>query len=139
MCLSKITKRHAKPLGERWAWKYFDYVIVDGQKQLEFAHKSLRHVFTVRRGKWLRATKITLGTVNDANVTYQSGFHACRTRRDAQALCSGLGRAIDGHAFVRVRVRGVHTTGLQCSIPVMVSREMFVPAPKPSRKRKASK
>jgi hypothetical protein len=135
MCLANVTKKHDPPLkATRYAWKVFR--VYDGcyfgeyNPLWDYANCD-ELPYPIR--KWLVANEENVRTYGNDSIgeVYTSGFHAFLTKKDALRW---VGQSDYDEGIVRVKLRGIHTEGMQevvqsgyPSLPVIVAKEMMIP------------
>lgn len=135
MCLSTITKR-IEPSSpeykeERWGWKIFWESPYNPDRLFFkfYAHRNDNHRL-VLRGRWLKAKVASIYANGNFWQHYDTGFHVYKKRPSGDSS-TGYTTGI-----TRVRVKGVHTIGMQDGAVVMVANRMFVPLPKARKKKR---
>ena len=130
MCLDTVTKRIKPTKQVRVGWKIFCISQRDDHKELQLTYYLLERRSIIKRGEWLKAEeRPILFDFFNSNNKYPSGFHAYKEEPDLDLfyLCE---RHLFNVIKIKVKLRGVHTIGLEGTKEVLVAREMFVPKEK---------
>lgn len=135
MCLKKITKSYKRVSKTvRSGYKLFN---LDEVGNYLFLFRSFQGKREVPVGKWITAEldrgvdmpPESLSTTQDG-IEYATGFHTYVHKKDAKAY--GGRREQQNEKVVRVKIRFVHTLGIQCG-KIAVASEMYVPRPRKTK------
>lgn len=113
MCLYKVEKVYKRRSNKVvTAYKVLDY----DQENYHFPYVYFHDSSVCPTGKWIKAEEKAV--IARGGKLYHSGFHCYKYKNTAYSISNKI---------VKVKLRRVHTIGIQDGVTVLVAEEMFVP------------